>query len=110
MEKKNYHQVPSHEKIEKVDAPGEVVVAGKGLKRKKEQAKRVPTGKRIIFGKGSDTSQDLNNVSIENNPNIYLELSKLKNNNILCIKYKCNKNIHPNLLQQRISQNLSDII
>ena len=28
----------------------------------------------------------------------------------MCIKYKCNKNIHPNLLQQRISQNLSDII
>ena len=35
---------------------------------------------------------------------------KLRNNNILKLKYKSNNNAHPNLKFQRVSQTLSDIL
>jgi hypothetical protein len=51
-----------------------------------------------------------NNISIPTNPFIYIEISKLINNNVLSVKYKSTRNNHCNFLQQRISQSLSDII
>ena len=81
---------------------------GKGLSKGK--IKFVNT--KAIFGRGiSPTSKEnLDNITLDTNKNIYIELSKLKNNNILSIKYKSNHNNHPKFTQQRISQNLSDII
>jgi hypothetical protein len=81
---------------------------GKGLNRRK---KFYGKGKPIVCQTCHYSPFDSpHNVNITNNPNVYLELTKLKNNNILSLKYKSNRNTHPQLRQIRISQTLSDII
>jgi hypothetical protein len=94
----------------------------KKLKNRKLLKNKHNKGKKVIFGSGLEKNTILkktcryyeydnpNNVSLKNNQNVFLELTKLKNNNILSIKYKSTRNNHPKFVQQRISQTLSDII
>jgi hypothetical protein len=93
----------------------------KRLKKNKKGKGRKGKGKKMIFGCGKTINppkkgcrhfeyDNPDNISIPNNPFIYIEMSKLKNYNVLSLKYKSTRNHHPKFLQQRISQNLSDII
>ena len=86
-----------------IDNP--VAIEGKGFRKKRK----------IIFGKGITPTTTINksnqdNFTLDTNKNIYIELSKLKKNNILSVKYKSTHNNHPKFTQQRVSQSLSDII
>jgi hypothetical protein len=76
---------------------------GEGLKRKK----------RVKFhGKGYTLKTDTTNNDTINlpNQNIKIDCERLRKNNILAVKYKCNNNAHPNLKIQRVSQSLSDVL
>jgi hypothetical protein len=95
----------------------------KRLKKNKKAKGKGKKTKKVIFGCGKTINppkirkgcrhfeyDNPDNISIPNNPFIYIEMSKLKNNNVLSLKYKSTRNHHPKFIQQRISQNLSDII
>jgi hypothetical protein len=87
---------------------------GSGFKRNKKLRKR------IIRGKGKNNIQlvrevyvndghENNNISLPNK-NLYLDGNKLFNHNIVSIRYKSNKQIHPNLRQTRVTENCSKVL
>ena len=83
--------------------PGEKIPKrGKGLKHRH----------RVINGRGLPlTSKQSVDMFLDlPNANLYLERTKLKNRNILSVKYKSNRNNHPDLKQLRVSKNLLSII
>ena len=82
-------------------------VEGEGLKRKPK--------KRVRFHGTGLTSNSTNNETKNNsislpNDRIKIDIERLRKNNILSVKYKCNNNAHPNLKIQRVSQSLSDVL
>ena len=71
----------------------------------KIERKRLKKKHKIIFGKGisptiTTNTKNPDDITSDTNKNIYIELSKLKKNNILSIKYKSNHNNHPKFTQQ----------
>ena len=76
--------------------------AGSGLKHRH----------RVIIGRGlHSTSKQNKDMFLDlPNTNLYLERTKLKNRNILSVKYKSNRNNHPKLKPLRVSKNLLSVI
>jgi len=75
----------------------------------KIEGKRLKKKHKIIIRKGisptiTTNTKNPDNITFDTNKNIYIELSKLKKNNILSIKYKSNHKNLPKFTQQRISQ------
>jgi len=70
---------------------------------------------KLKYGCGKITFTETQNhspchISIPTNPSLYVEINLLRNNNILSVKYKSNRNTSPKLPKQRVSQNLADFI
>ena len=67
-----------------------------------------------FYGKGLGLGLTRKNVITDEfalpNNRLKIDGEKLRNNNILKLKYKSNNNAHPNLKFQRVSQTLSDIL
>jgi len=67
-----------------------------------------------FYGKGLGLGLSRKNVITDEftlpNNRLKIDGDKLRNNNILKLKYKSNNNSHPNIKFQRVSQTLSDIL
>lgn len=85
------------------------------LSKENEGGRLKRNKKRKIKGRGLTRFSLKSRVEEEDEfqlPNNRLKIDggKLRNNNILKLKYKCNNNIHPCMKIQRVSQILSDIL
>ena len=70
-----------------------------------------PRNKVGLYGKGLGLTRKnviTDEFTLPNN-RMKIDGDKLRNNNILKLKYKSNNNSHPNIKFQRVSQTLSDI-
>ena len=79
----------------------------------KKEGGRLRKNKKVRFyGKGLGFTRKnviTDEFALPNN-RLKIDGEKLRNNNILKLKYKSNNNAHPNLKFQRVSQTLSDIL